>query len=268
MKVVLVIFLLYVGFGAILYFLQARLLYFPHRSLVSTPAMVGLHYSSVTLLTDDGIRLSAWYIPGDSERAVVLFCHGNGGNISYLIESIQQYHDLGFGTLVFDYRGYGESEGSPDEEGTYRDVEAAWRYLIEDRKVAPSRIVVMGRSLGGAVAAWLAGKRNPAALVLESSFTSVPDMAADLYWYFPVRLMSRFRYATSDYVREARCPVLVVHSPNDEMIPFHHGRTLFAQAPEPKEFLEISGGHNEGFLLSDATYREGLRAFVSKALRG
>jgi fermentation-respiration switch protein FrsA (DUF1100 family) len=266
-KVVLAIFLLYTVLATMLFLFQSHLLYFPHRTLVSTPEMLGLRYTAVTLVTTDGFRLSAWYIPGAPEAAVILFCHGNGGNISYLGGPIRQYHDLGFSTLVFDYRGYGESEGTPDEEGTYRDAQAAWDYLVKERSIPPSRIIVIGRSLGGAVAARLARKQTPAALVLESSFTSVPDIAADVYWYFPVRLLSRFRYETSDHVRDARCPVLVVHSPDDEIIPYHHGRTLFDRAPGPKEFLEIGGSHNEGFFLSEAKYQQGLRTFITTHLR-
>jgi len=261
------ILLAYVGLCILLFLFQSRLLYFPYSKLVSTPDEVGLGYTPLKLTTQDDVRLSAWYIPAMDEQGVVLFCHGNGGNISYLVETIWQYHRLGLSTLVFDYRGYGESEGTPTEEGTYRDSEAAWRYLVKQRSIPPSRIVVIGRSLGGAVAAWLAQKHTPGALVLESPFVSVPDIAADVYPYFPVRWMSRFNYGTVDYVKNVKCPVLVVHSPDDEIIPYEHGRRVFEQALEPKGFLEIRGSHNEGFHQSEGKYMNALGEFIAKHLR-
>jgi len=197
---------------------------------------------------------------------VILFCHGNAGNISHRLESIQIFHRLGLNVFIFDYRGYGRSEGKPSEIGTYRDVEAVWQYLVEERQVSPNRIVVFGRSLGGAVAAWSANRHTPGALILESAFTSVPDIAAKLYPYLPVRLLSRFKYNTAEYLDEVDCPVLIVHSREDEIMPFSHGKQLFERARGPKEFLEISGTHNEGFITSEKRYIEGLNTFISEYL--
>ena len=194
---------------------------------------------------------------------MVLFCHGNAGNMSHRLESIRVFHRLGLSTLIFDYRGYGQSEGKPTEQGTYLDAEAAWRYLVQRQEVDPAEVFVFGRSLGGAIAAWLARGHTPKALIMESTFTSVPDIAAHLYPYLPVRLLSRFHYNAVDYVRQVNCPVLIVHSRDDEMIPFSHGRRLFETANEPKEFLEIRGSHNEGFMTSADRYEEGLASFLS-----
>ena len=169
--------------------------------------------------------------------------------------------------FIFDYRGYGQSEGKPSESGTYRDAEAAWQYLVEERKVDPNRIIIFGRSLGGAVATWQARNHTPVALILESTFTSVPDIGAKYYPFLPVRLLSRFKYDTAEYLKGVNCPVLIVHSPDDEMMPFSHGQRLFEIAKEPKGFLEISGSHNEGFIISGKRYEEGLNAFISEHAR-
>jgi uncharacterized protein len=173
------------------------------------------------------------------------------------------FHDLGLSVLIFDYRGYGRSEGRPSEQGTYLDAEAAWVHLTVDREINPGNIVLFGRSLGGAVAARQAAVDTPAALILESVFTSVPDLAARYYRFIPVRLLSRFRYDTLAAVRKVSCPVLVIHSPNDEIIPYENGRRLYEAAGEPKSFLALRGSHNEGFLASGSQYVNGLEAFIS-----
>ena len=196
---------------------------------------------------------------------VVLFCHGNAGNISHRLESIALFHRLGLSVLIFDYRGYGDSEGKPDEQGTYRDARAAWRHLRELRGVAGDDIILFGRSLGAAVAAWLAARERPRAVILESAFTSAASLGAEHYPWLPVDLLLRHRYDTLARVSEIRAPLLVVHSRDDEIVPFHHGRALFDAAAEPKRLLEIRGGHNDGFLASGAVYRDALAAFLAAA---
>jgi len=193
---------------------------------------------------------------------MVLFCHGNAGNISHRLESIEIFHRLGLNIFIFDYRGYGQSEGKPTEQGTYEDASVAWRYLTQQRQVNPNEIIVFGRSLGGAVASWLAQSHSPGALILESTFTSLADIAASLYPYLPVRLLLRFKYNTAEYLGKVNCPVLIVHSRDDEIMPFSHGCRLFEMASEPKKFLEISGTHNEGFIISGKDYEKGLNAFI------
>jgi hypothetical protein len=177
------------------------------------------------------------------------------------------FHRLGFNTLIFDYRGYGQSEGSPSEDGIYRDAEAALTYLREDRGIPLKTIVYFGRSLGGSVAAWLAARTSPGALIVESSFTSAPDMAAQLYPLLPARMLTRLRYNTLEYLTRVTCPVLIIHSAEDEIIPFQHGQRLFAAAPEPKRFLEIHGDHNMGFLNSGPRYEQGLQEFLLQEFR-
>jgi fermentation-respiration switch protein FrsA (DUF1100 family) len=260
----------YLLFLGLVYAMQGRLLYLPNlpgRELDATPADVGLAYEDVQLTADDGVKLHGWFVPAaENARGTLLFFHGNAGNISHRLESILQFHRLGLDVLIVDYRGYGRSEGSPSERGTYRDAEAAWQYLTEERGVAPSRIVVFGRSVGGAVGAWLAANREAGALIVESSFSSLPALAAELYWFLPVRWLSRFRYPTADYVAAADCPVLVIHSREDDIVPFHHGRAIYESAGEPRHFLELSGPHNGAHVLSEERYLEGLREFLAASL--
>jgi uncharacterized protein len=259
--------LVYLLIIACAFLFQSRLIYFPERELAATPRAKGLSYQVVVFKAADGIELHGWFIPAAPARGVVLFCHGNAGNISHRLESIELFHQLGLNTFIFDYRGYGQSQGRPSEAGTYRDAEAAWRYLLNEQNISPARIMVFGRSLGGAVAAWLAQHQTPAGLILESTFTSIPDIGAEAYPFLPVRLMSRYHYNTVDYVGRVRCPLLIVHSRDDEMIPVAHGRRLFVAAKEPKEFLEIRGSHNDGFLTSGTRYRQGLEVFLGKYLQ-
>jgi fermentation-respiration switch protein FrsA (DUF1100 family) len=209
------------------------------------------------------VKLHGWYVPAADERAVLLFCHGNAGNISHRVGMIDAFHRLRLSVFIFDYRGYGRSEGKPTEKGTYLDSEAAWDYLTETRRVPPERIVIFGRSLGGAIAAHLAKDRAPGALILGSAATSVVDMGKEMYPYLPVRWLCRFQYATVEYVRQVRCPVLVIHSVEDELVPFHHGQRIFEAAPQPKQFLRITGGHNEGYGETAGAYPAGLEKFLN-----
>jgi len=262
--IVIIIASAYIIFAGSLFIFQSHYIYYPVRVLSTDPGSIGLNFESVSFETTDGVKLSGWFIPGENAKGVILFCHGNAGNISHRLESIQIFHRLGLDIFIFDYRGYGQSEGKPTEQGTYQDAEAAWRYLTEERQVNPSKIIVFGRSLGGAVASWLAQRHTPGALILESAFTSLPDIAARLYPYLPVRLLLRFKYNTAEYLGRINCPVLIVHSRNDEIMPFSHGQRLFEMAKEPRKFLEITGTHNDGFITSGKRYEEGLNAFVSE----
>lgn len=251
----------YAGIAGWLYFAQESFVYFPDRKLAGTPANAGLAYEAVTLVTEDDVRLGGWFIPAPKSRGTLLFNHGNAGNISQRLESIRQFHDLGFDVFIYDYRGYGESAGKPSEEGTYRDAEAAWRYLTETRRVAPERLVYFGRSLGAAVASQLATRHPPRALIVESAFISVPDFGAEVYPWLPVRWLARLQYPTRENLRSLHVPVLVIHGRNDEIIPFRHGEALYQAANDPKEFLEIRGGHNDGFLVSGSRYTGGIDVF-------
>jgi len=253
-----------IAFIALIYIFQPHFIYYPERTLLADPNNIGLEFESVYFEAEDGVRLSGWFIPSENARGVIMFCHGNAGNISHRLESIEIFHRLKLDIFIFDYRGYGQSEGKPTEQGTYEDAKAAWRYLTEERQLASSKIVVFGRSLGGAIASWLAQSHTPRALILESTFVSIRDIATTLYRFLPVRLLLRFEYNTAKYLTRVNCPVLIVHSRDDEIMPFSQGRRLFEVAREPRKFLEITGTHNEGFITSGKLYEEGLNAFISE----
>ncbi len=260
---------LYATLALFLYFTQSGMLYYPNlpsRELMLTPGRYGLEYEELRLTTRDGLTLHGWFIPAENPRATLLFCHGNAGNISHRMESIVLFHQLGLNVLIFDYRGYGQSEGSPSEQGTYQDAEAAWDYLTRQREIPPSQIILFGRSLGAAIASRLAVDQEPLGLIVESAFSSVPDMAAHYYPYLPVRWISRFQYNTRKHLISLNRPLLIIHSPDDEIIPYDHGQQLFAAAREPKQFLSIRGGHNDGFLLSGEQYTRGLEGFINTLL--
>jgi fermentation-respiration switch protein FrsA (DUF1100 family) len=263
----------YLALGVVLYLFQSSLVFLanmPGRKLDATPADIGLLFDDVRITTADGERLHGWYIAAEDPRGALLFFHGNAGNISHRLESIAIFNGLGLDVLIVDYRGYGQSTGKPSEQGTYRDAQAAWDYLVEERGLAPGRIVVFGRSLGGAVGAQLgarlAEEAAPAAVIIESSFTSGADMARRLYPIYPAQLLTRLRFPVRDHVARLRCPVLVVHSRDDEIIPFAMGRAVYDAAPEPKSFLELRGDHNAGFWISRSTYQAELDRFLTAAL--
>jgi uncharacterized protein len=263
--VLLLIALGYVALVAFVWLRQESLLFLPgipSRQLVATPADIGLGYEALRIATADGEELDAWFVPARRERAVLLFFHGNAGNISHRLDSLQIFHRLGLSVLIFDYRGYGLSTGRPSEAGTHEDARAAWRHLVDERGVPAGRILLFGRSLGGAVATRLATEHRPGALIIESTFRSVPELAGEIYWFLPARWLARIHYPVEEWIREVDAPVLVIHSREDEIIPFRHGEALFAAAAGPKELLELRGGHNTGFLLSGSRYLQGIAEFL------
>ena len=269
LHLLLVVFITWCGIAVYLYFSQSRLLYYPDmpsRALEASPADIGLAYDTVRLTARDGTRLHAWFVPATTARGTLLFNHGNAGNIAHRLDSINLFHSLGLNVLIFDYRGYGESDGKPSEKGTYLDVKAAWNYLLEERMISPEEIIIFGRSLGAAMAADLASQHPSAGVILESAFTSVPDMAASLYPWLPVRLLSRYRYNNLDKIGRITVPLLVVHSRDDEIIPYTHGEQLFAAATEPKQFLELRGGHNDGYHVSRKVYTKAVQQFLDEIL--
>jgi len=255
LSVTVVLFIAYLGLGVILYLMQSVFLYSPTREITYTPGDLGLDFESVVFKTSDGLRLTGWYVPAENSKLTILFCHGNGGNMMHCLDSINIFSNLGLNCFIFDYRGYGNSEGKPTEEGTYLDTAAAYKWLTEEKKVSPDDIVVFGRSLGGTIAAQLASKAEVLALIIESSFTSYVDIGRKFYPYMPVRWFASFSYRTIDYIKEVHCPVMIIHSRNDEIVPFEFGLELYEAANEPKELIEIFGSHNDGFLVSSEIYK-------------
>ncbi len=260
--------LLYLLVCLLAFLFQGKLVYFPERNLAVTPEEVGLSYQDVEFQTRDGVRLHGWLVPAPREMAVLLFCHGNAGNISGRLESVRLFHALGLTVFIFDYRGYGRSAGHPNEAGTYADTHAAWEYLTEHERVAPGRIVLFGRSLGGAVAIELATHVRPRGLIVEATFSSAVELGARAYPWLPVRQLGRIRYDSLARIGAIRCPKLFIHSLNDEVVPYTLGLKLFQRACEPKNFLKIRGNHNDGFLTSGRAYTDGLQSFLASLEKG
>ena len=254
-SIILVVFLAYTILALALYFMQPSFLYSPVRQVPYNPGDINLHFENIVFETKDRLKLAAWFIPAENVAFTVLFCHGNGGNMTHRLDTINILNELGLNCFIFDYRGYGASEGKPSETGTYHDVEAAYKWLTQKKNIPPEKIILFGRSLGGSIAAYLATKVEAGALIIESSFTSYVDIGKKFYPYMPVRMAARFSYPTIDYVRSVHLPVMIIHSRNDEVIPFEFGLRLYDAANEPKEFIEISGSHNDGFLFSGQVYR-------------
>jgi hypothetical protein len=241
-------------------------LYFPSRSLAADPGLLGLPFEDLRLTAADGVSIHAWFVPLKEGSPVALFCHGNAGNISGRLDKLLVLRRAGAAALFFDYRGYGRSSGRPDEQGTYQDAEAAYLWLTQVRGVPPGSIFIHGESLGGAVALELALRRKAAGLVLESTFTSVVEMCRHVFPFLPAGLLVRFRYDTLSKIPRLPCPLLLMHGPADDLVPFSMGRSLFAAAPEPKTFVELRGGHNDGFLESGPAYERAIAGFISRAV--
>lgn len=248
--------------------LQRWLIYFPSDAYSATPADVGLDFEDVAFTTSDGVTITAWSIPHPRAKGTVILCHGNGGNISNCVHSVELLHRMGLSVLVFDYRGFGRSTGTPSEQGTYRDAEAAWEYVVDVLGESPTRLILFGRSLGGAVAIELARRHPPAVLVVESSFTSLVDVGRHHFPLLPVRWLLQYRYESIDKVPDITCPKLFIHGRTDTLVPFANGRRLYEAAAEPKVFLETPGDHNEGGFTYAPEFTDRLAAFVHQALSG
>jgi pimeloyl-ACP methyl ester carboxylesterase len=255
--------------GCLLLFIMLRWfehtqVYHPDRQMDATGAELGRPFEDVTLLASDGVRLNAWFFPAatNSSRASLglLFCHGNAGNISHRLDMCQVLLGTGVNVFVFDYRGYGRSEGRPSEEGTYRDAQAAYQWLRR-KGFAATNILVMGESLGGGVASELALREPIGGLILQSTFTSIPEIGAEMFPWLPVRLLAKIKYDTRRKLPGLKVPVLVMHSRTDELAGFHHGERNFAAANEPKLFCEIKGGHNDS-LSERNVFAAGMERFL------
>lgn len=261
--------LCYLLFLALLRFSESRMLYVPgaSRSLLDPPAGLGLHVRRVELTASDGVRLVSWVIPAEGGSGYwLLMCHGNGGNIS---EAGRPRHyaglrALGLSLLALDYRGYGESEGTPSEPGLYRDADAAYRYLRDTLGVPPERIVVFGHSLGSAVAVELVSRVPAAGLVLDGALTSVVERAQELFPYAPIRWIAASRYPSIERVGRLTLPKLFLHARDDEVIPLRYGRRLFEAAAPPKRFVELRGGHADAFEVDSAAYFGSIGRFVAE----
>jgi hypothetical protein len=245
---------------------EYRQVYWPSARLEAAGSALGRPWEEVFFTARDGVKLHGWFFRADpnAPRAhlALHFSHGNAGNISHRLDLYALLLDLGLSVFAYDYRGYGRSEGRPGEEGTYRDAEAAHAWLCA-RGFAATNILAYGESLGGAVAAELALRERVGGLVLQSTFTSVPDIGAELFPWLPARTVAMFRYDTRRKLPRVNVPVLVMHSRGDSLVAFHHAEENFAAAREPKLLWELQGDHNDSPQFQRERFQEGLRKFLT-----
>lgn len=239
--------------------------YHPFAAHEASPETMGRDFKEVFL--GDKPKLHAWFFPAKQTNAprsdlTFLVCHGNGGNISHRIDLCELLLQTGANVFIFDYRGYGRSSGKPSEEGTYADAQAAYAWLRE-KGFAPERIIALGESLGGGVATELAVREKLGGLVLQSTFTSIPDIGAELFSWLPMRAISSIRYDTGGKLAGLKLPIMVMHSRTDTLIGFHHAEKNFATANEPKLFCELKGNHNDAIATDSQIYFRGIEEFLT-----
>lgn len=215
----------------------------------------------------DGEKTHGWWIPLEHARGTVLFSHGSGRNVSGYLDDVALFRELGMSVLLYDYGGYGQSTGEASEERCYADARAMWKYLVETRGIAPRQIILDGSSMGGGVTAQLATEVDAAAVILESTFTSVPETLSDTYPFVPAKWICHIQFRNVDKVGRIKCPVLILHSRQDTVIPFEHSQRLLEKVAAPKMFVEIRGAHHGGKFDSRETYLQGLGTFVEEKVQ-
>lgn len=234
----------------------------PSKNVTDPPD--NMNIEEVFFETEDNLKLHAWYLDNDSNKTV-LFFHGNAGNLSHREAQLEIFNDLQLNGLIFDYREYGKSEGKIKEENDlYLDANAALEYLLKEKDIPLTDIIIWGRSVGGAIAIDIAQDKNVFAVITESLFFSADEMASQQFWFLPTKLLLKFHFRNDEKIGNINSKLLIIHSKDDEMIAFFNGEKLFKEAKEPKTFLEISGSHNYGFLESYSTYIESLKFFLYK----
>jgi len=251
------------GFIVLIRYIETTSLFFPRKEMDFYPATKDASFEDVYFKTEDRLLLNGWFFKNPSAKATLVFFHGNAGNISHRAQKILLFRDLGLNVFIVDYRGYGNSQGTPSEKGIYKDALAAFDYLAHRSDVNKTHIIGYGESLGGVVAIDLALHRPLVSLIVDSSFSSAADMANQYYPFVPVFLL----HAKMDSVakiKNVKGPKLFIHSKDDEIVPIALGKKLFDAAQEPKEFLVISGDHNNGYELSLTRYRDGIKAFLRR----
>lgn len=263
-KIVVVSLLVLFAFSGFMYFNQPHMVFFPIKELRGAPGSWGMEYEDVTIESmDKTAKLHGWFIPAKGATKTLLFFHGNAGNISHRGESIRIFHETGLNVYIIDYRGYGASSGEPSEQGVYDDARSAWQYLTGERGLADSDIIIFGRSLGGVIATQLASEVKPAGLIVESVFSSAKDVARKLMPVISRLVFIRYQFDAEQTIKNVRVPLLVLHSPADDIIPFKLGKKVYDAGNEPKTFFEMKGDHNGGFLESQPEYQQALEKFVA-----
>jgi uncharacterized protein len=239
-----------------------RMVFQPWTNMEAGPAELKRPFEDIYFTAADGTRLNGWFYPANT-NLVILLCHGNAGNLSHRLPLIDTLIKAGASVFAFDYRGYGRSAGKPTEKGVCLDAEAAWQWLT-NRGFAPDRIVALGESLGGGVVCELATRKPLRALILQSTFTSVPDVAAEMMPWLPVRLLLTTRFNNQEKLKQIRIPVLILHGRKDTIIPFRHAEKNFAAVPtRSKYFAELAGDHNDAIVISADEYQKAVSALLA-----
>jgi fermentation-respiration switch protein FrsA (DUF1100 family) len=228
----------------------------------------GLPLEDVWFQAEDGVKLFGWYVESARSPAVLLWCHGNAGNIINRLDNLRELFHLGISVFLFDYRGYGRSYGRPSEKGLYQDSLAAYAYLTDVRHIQPEQIVLFGRSLGAAVAVEVASQRRAAGLILESAFPSVEALARFQYFGFPLHWLFGARFRLVDRLPKISVPILIIHGDRDDIVPLPLGKQVFDAAKEPKSFYLVPGAnHNDLYHVGGKPYFQHLKVFVEKVVR-
>lgn len=253
--------------GTSFYFLYPKIenffVFFPQKAFALTPEDLHLDYEEIYFDTRDGKTLHGWFFPIEGASSVLLFCHGNAGNISHRLDNVRLLLDQGLQVLIFDYRGYGKSTGTPSEKGLYADGLAAHDYLVKDRHVPPERIVLFGRSLGAAVAIEVALQKKVGAVITESAFTSTKDMAKGMGLFGLISYLLPAHYNNLEKISHVDVPKLMVHGERDEIVPFFMGERLFDKAKTPKYFYPLKeAGHNDTYVVGGDEYFRTLATFA------
>ncbi|MDQ7784898.1 MAG: alpha/beta hydrolase [Desulfomonilaceae bacterium] len=238
-------------------------IFYPDTFMMYGPSDFDLDFEDIWFETADGVRLHGWMIPADSPEGLMLFCHGNAGNISHRLDNISRLHDINISVFIFDYRGYGRSGGQISEAGLYTDTEAAYEVAHTYARDKGLKLVIFGRSLGGVAAVHVASTNSCSGVILESTFTNLAAMART---HFPLPLVDgllKHRFNSLGKIRHVKAPLLFFHGDNDEIVPYRYGLELYEAAPKPKEFVSLEGaGHNDTYLVGGRAYFDKLRSFV------
>lgn len=246
---------------ALVRYLEKTAVFFPNKNITQTPKLLGMDFEDVFINTPDGEKINAWFVPSHNNAATLIYAHGNAGAMGDRLLKVRFFHELGLNVLVFDYRGFGKSTGTPTEKGVYIDGASTYDYLLTRKDIDPSKIIYYGASLGGAVAIDVATKRPLAALIVDSSMTSAKEVAGKFYPFVP-SFMMQIKFDSINKIQKVSAPKLFIHSPEDRTIPYAMGLRLFEKASEPKMFLKSVGGHNEIQILNDPHTAATLKEFL------
>lgn len=260
-QLLVTIVVIYAAFLFLLFIFQNSFIFFPSQAVDITPGYYSMQYEDHFFQTEDGVNLHGWWIEHPDASGTVILSHGNAGNISHRISLVQMMKGLNVNFFLYDYRGYGKSEGKPDEAGLYLDGLAAYHFVRESKGINPGEIILFGRSIGGAVAAENAVKSEIGGLVIEAAFSDVRSLMRQLFPIVPT-FLAKYDFPVSEYLKEITVPVMIMHSHQDDIIPYSHGVKNYESANSPKWFIELQGGHNDSFMVSETIYLAAWHQFL------